>query len=147
MRHYTIYLIEDDVAKSYFGKEDKLYDLFKEARQTRHPLYRRQLERQIQYITKIIPLFYFDKKLVEMLDKTPGYQLIGNKHMMKGFKGDSYAELAISEQYIVMKASGSFEAETSFFEALRQMTPYFIAVDFNHDRYGWLKPIKNAHLI
>lgn len=147
MRNYYIYLIEDDVARSFFGKEFKLFDLFDEARYSRDIKAKEQLNRQIQYITKIIPMFYFGKKLFDEGRIIPGYQLKGDLHSIYEEKKDSYAELKIYEQYIEMKAKGSFSAEMYFFEALKDINPYFLAIDYENERFGWLKPLKSASLI
>ena len=54
MRTYRVYLIEEEVAQLYFGRERSLFNLFLEYVQTTGSL-RDILHKQIEYVTKIIP--------------------------------------------------------------------------------------------
>ena len=56
------------------------------------------------------------------------------------------ATLEVGESMIVVKASGSYEAETAFFEVLRKIESSFLAVDLDHQRFGWLKPMKERKI-
>jgi hypothetical protein len=78
---------------------------------------------------------------------------------MKGFKADhgaytinlsgklSMARLEVFQDLITVEAEGSYEAETAFFEVLRKCESSFIAIDLEHERIGWLKPIKERKFV
>jgi hypothetical protein len=57
------------------------------------------------------------------------------------------AKLEIFQEMITVEASGSYEAETAFFEVLRKCEASFLAIDLEHQRCGWLKPIKERKYV
>lgn len=147
MRHYDIYLIEEEVARSYYGKEALLFQLFLDERVTTSILKRKQIEKQVAFVTQRMPIFHIECSIEEALRSHPGYDFKQQHHMINNSERESQAELFLGVQSLTLTASGTYEAETTFFEVLRQINSCFLAVEFNHYRYGWLKPIKNAHLM
>jgi hypothetical protein len=79
--------------------------------------------------------------------------------MLKGFKFEhgtytielsgklSTAKLQVQENRVLVEAVGNYEAETVFFEVLRKCESSFLAVDLEHQRFGWLKPIKERKFV
>lgn len=146
VRNYQLYLIEDDVAAHYFGREQLLYRLFQEHERSKGRL-KQIIQNQIAYITKPLQVL----RIHQMIQKQLG--------LNKGFKGEhgtfflelngkvSMAYLKVGENSIWIKASGNYEAETAFFEVLRKGEASFLAIDLDHHRYGWLKPIKERKFV
>ena len=48
---------------------------------------------------------------------------------------------------LIVKAEGNYEAETAFFECIRKCGASFLAIDFEHEQFGWLKPIKERKFV
>ncbi|MFC7393387.1 sporulation inhibitor of replication protein SirA [Scopulibacillus cellulosilyticus] len=147
MRHYFIFLIQDEIARSYFGRESKLYQLFLEADNIGDYNMKQQINKQVEYITKRIPVFKIGRRLELLLSHLSEYKCCNQIHMIEHPKKTSQAQLELGTGRLSLKATGDYSAETSFFEVLRQIDDSFLAIDFKHHRFGWLKPIKNAHLI
>ena len=59
----------------------------------------------------------------------------------------STAKVEVFQDLITIDAQGSYEAETAFFEVLRKCESSFLALDLEHQRYGWLKPIKERKFV
>ncbi|WP_080846337.1 sporulation inhibitor of replication protein SirA [Cytobacillus gottheilii] len=145
MRDYQIYLIEDEFATHYFGRERMFYELFEEY-ETSEGLLNKIIAKQIQFITKPIPGLRLhqnihsemQQKLNFKMDKSGDYIINGKK---------SSAVLQIHDRYISIKAKGNYDSETMFFEILRKYEGSFLAIDMEHIRYGWLKPIKERKFV
>lgn len=145
MRDYQIYLIEDEFATHYFGRERMFYELFEEYENTAGKL-NKIIAKQIQYITKPIPGLRLHQNIhLEMqqkmnfkMDKSGNYIIDGKK---------SSAALTIHDRYLSIEARGNYDAETMFFEVLRKYEGSFLAIDMEHGRYGWLKPIKERKFV
>lgn len=148
MRHYSIYLLKDDVANDYFGKESILYQLFLEHEQTRKSE-DDIIKRQIAYITRQIPVTKIQFQLQKELKAFRGYSNHENTHMLtlKRKHHLSEAELSVYSSHMTLSSTGGYEAETIFFETLRKTCPSFLAMDFNVNRYGWLNPIKQRNYV
>lgn len=147
MRHYHIYLIEDEVAEAYFGDESKLFHLFFEAETATFSEQLETLRKQINYITKPITVNEMDDGLRYALKGRRDYNPAFGRHMISTSDGRSEAELIFSDQQMILMASGTVEAETIFFEALRRQERCLLAMDFHNEQYGWLNPIKQTGLI
>ncbi|MBM7644479.1 hypothetical protein JOD45_000672 [Scopulibacillus daqui] len=147
MRHYFIFLIEDEIARTYFGREAKLYQLFLEANHINNIDIRQQISKQVQYITRRIPVYRVEKKLKTLLSHLSEYKCRDKIHTIENTKKPGCAKLELHPGRLSLKAHGNYSAEMSFFEVLRQIDDSFLAIDFDHHRFGWLKPIKNAHFI
>jgi hypothetical protein len=147
VRHYQIYLIEEEIAQIYFGEESKLFQLFLEAEKTTAPLKSEVLQKQVDYITKPLDIPVMKQAIEEALQHRTDYFIYPNVHLLDDGKGRSQAKLMIDTTRLHISASGNYEAETTFFEELRKCQPSFLAMDFNNHRYGWLNPIKQANFI
>lgn len=148
MRNYYIYLVEEEFASHYFGRESKMYRLFQDYQWTSPSNDNIQLlEKQIIYITKPIPTMFIDKLLKTHLSSRKDYIRSGEVHKLEIRGNRSYGSLTVKERYLELHSSGSYEAETIFFEVLRKFDPCFLAMDFQAERYGWLNPIKERNFI
>jgi hypothetical protein len=145
-RHYYLYLIEDEFASHYFGRESVIYQLFRDYHWTN--LTREEyilISKQVDYITKPIPLHFMHKRLnVELCEFD--YVQINSLYRAVLPHGKGCATFMMKERHIEVLASGDFEAETIFFEILRKINPCFLAMDFRTRRYGWLNPVKEENL-
>lgn len=140
MRSYQIYLIEDEFARHYFGREKIFFNLFLEYIQS-SDWHKDILQKQIEYITKKIPANNVHFSLEQSLQRKQGYLTQNGVYYLKT-KSNSKAAVYIQEHSIILKAEGDFDAETTFFECIRKCEASFLALDFENKRYGWLKPIK-----
>lgn len=143
MRHYWIYLMKEEIASEFFGNEQKLYELFREYH---HPPNRKQQEicrQQIRYITKPIS----EKRIKEEINATVRDQ---ERFSCADTHSDVYqlqmregqARLMITKNHVRLLAKGKFEVEAICFERLRNVEKCFLAMDFHHHHYGWLRPIR-----
>lgn len=147
MRHYYIYSIEDKVAETFFGEESKLFHLFLEAKSTKSYPRLQMLRKQIDYITKPIAVSMLEKGITDALQDWSDYEPYAGYHLLNVTDRKSQAALTLTDSCMLMKSSGTFEAETTFFEVLRQLERCLLAMDFHRQRYGWLNPIKQTHLV
>jgi hypothetical protein len=140
MRRYHIYLIKEEFAEHFFGQEHKLFDLFNQARnnttQTEVAI------RQSSFVMEKIDTISVNHLIMKNLKRKSDYSVLGNAHVLYGQAPENFAKCTVKENVIELEASGSFEAETTFFETLRKHTSFFLAIDYYHERYGWLNPIK-----
>ncbi|QED47643.1 sporulation inhibitor of replication protein SirA [Cytobacillus dafuensis] len=145
MRAYQLYLIEEEFASHYFGRERMFFQLFQEYENSTGSL-KSILAKQIQYITKPIPGLKLHQYINQQLYRTKDFQTKkGAYYIEKGKR--SKARLEIKDKYLILKASGNYDAETCFFEVLRKSESSFLAIDMKHHQYGWLKPIKERKLV
>lgn len=148
VRKYQLYSIEDEFASHYFGRERMFFQLFLEHERTSGEL-KMILKKQIHYITKPMQALRFHQLIQQHLGGLRGFQVgQGSYTYMIELNGrQSHAELEIYDKMITVKARGSYEAETVFFEVLRKYESSFLAVDLEHNRFGWLKPIKERKFV
>jgi hypothetical protein len=144
LRHYYIYLMEQEVAAIYFGQESKLFQLFSEVQQANQN-HRNILQRQIDYVTRSITNYNVGQVLHNALHHRSDYRAEYDLHYIE--MPNSEAKLRIHDGFITLFSNGSYESETIFFEVLRKIEPCFLAMDFNYERYGWLNPIKEIQFI
>ncbi|MFD2443651.1 sporulation inhibitor of replication protein SirA [Bacillus sp. CGMCC 1.16607] len=146
MRVYQLYLIEDEFANHYFGRERMFFELFLESEQSSGKL-KLIINKQINYITKPIPALRIHQMIHQELSKVKGYSAKNGFYEVALPGKTSGATLVISDKYVTVTADGSYEAEAIFFEVLRKCEPSFLAIDTECGRYGWLKPIKERKFV
>ncbi|MCQ6280068.1 sporulation inhibitor of replication protein SirA [Bacillus sp. EB600] len=146
MRNYQLYLIEDEFAAHYFGKEQMFFQLFQEHEQSTGE-FKDITQKQINYITKRIPVLKIHQMIQKQLGKVRGFTEDYGTYMMELSGKLSSAYLRVFENKLEVKANGTLEAETVFFEVLRKSEASFLAIDLEHFRFGWLKPYKERKLI
>ena len=146
VRKYQLYLIEDEFATHYFGRERLFFQLFKE-----HQLANGELkfitQKQISYITKKVEVLKIHQLIQKQLGKIKGFKAEHGAYSIELSGKLSTAKLEVFQDLITIDAQGSYEAETAFFEVLRKCESSFLALDLEHQRYGWLKPIKERKFI
>lgn len=146
MRKYSIYLIEEEFASHYFGRESIVYNLFLDF--TRTTLGNKsQISKQIEFITCPIQTLTLHQVIEKSLQGNDHYRHLHNTHYLQFKNPDSSAKIKILDRCMMIEATGSYEAETYFFEILRKYNPFFLAMEFNLNRYGWLKPIKERKFV
>jgi hypothetical protein len=145
MRNYQMHLIVDEFASQFFGRERVFFQLFTEY-ENAFGEYKNLLEKQIHFITKPIQKLKIKKNLTEVFHAAHFFS-IKNGIFEIDITNRSFAQLEIYENFIILKSSGNYEAETYFFEVLRKCESTFIAVDRERQRCVWLKPIKERKFV
>lgn len=145
MRTYHLYLIEDEFASHYFGREKMFFDLFAEYNESFGEL-KNILRKQINFITKPLSTLRLQQYIIQQLGKNQDFEFNKGVYYIQNSKLSS-AKLEIFDKYIKIHAFGNYDAETIFFEVLRKNESSFLAIDLLHQRYGWLRPIKERKLI
>ncbi|MEH6906391.1 sporulation inhibitor of replication protein SirA [Neobacillus drentensis] len=146
MRKYQLYLIEDEFATHYFGRERLFFQLFKEHQKANGEL-KFITQKQISYITKKVEVLKIHQLIQKQLGKIKGFKAENGAYSIELSGKLSTAKLEVFQDLITIDAQGSYEAETAFFEVLRKCESSFLALDLEHQRYGWLKPIKERKFI
>jgi hypothetical protein len=148
MRTYFIYLIKDEFADYFYGRESKFYNLFS-AQWSNKAVKKKQeniIKMQINYITRPLPFFELHKLLLESVQEKK-IMIRGKVYCTGKAKEKNGAELAIEENRLCLNAWGGFESESVFFEVLRKFDGHFFAIDSENERYGWVKPVKERKYI
>nr|WP_295972492.1 sporulation inhibitor of replication protein SirA [uncultured Bacillus sp.] len=145
MRTYQIYLIVDEFASHFFGRERVIFHLFQEYEESKGE-YKHTLDKQIHFITKPIQKLKISHGLTQSLQTNLNFYKKDGKFYLHT-KQHSFAELEIRERCVWVKASGNYEAETAFFEVLRKTESSFLAIDLERQHCAWLKPIKERKFV
>lgn len=143
MGNYKLFIFDEEVARKYYSQESKLFYLFVEhdkATGTQKEI----INKQIEYITKPVPVLRLQQKLKKSLRHAKGYEYTEDKHIINLFENGSRGELVLGKEVVHLFSTGEEfdEVETMFFEVLRKCEPTFFAVSLDRHRYGWLKPLK-----
>jgi len=146
VRKYQLYLIEDEFAAHYFGRERLFFQLFQEHRTADGEL-KFITQKQISYITKQVEVLKIHQLIQKQLGKIRGFKADHGAYTIFLSGKLSTARLEVFQDLLTVEAEGSYEAETAFFEVLRKCESSFLALDLDHERYGWLKPIKERKFI
>lgn len=146
MRNYRLYLIKDEIANHYSGRERLFFNLFSEYMRTNDQQLKRILQKQIQFITLPVPKWKLERKLMNELQTNNEFSY---NHEWFTIQNDnlSRAVLKMEENYIQVEAKGYYDAESIFFEVIRKNIPSFLAIDIENGLYGWLKPIKERNFV
>ena len=146
MRKYQLYLIEEEFASHYFGRERIFFHLFMENRRAAGEL-KAITDLQISYVTKPMPVLRIHQLLHKQLEKTNSFIAKNGHYIVETTHKTSRAVLSVRETYILIEAEGGFEAETTFFEVLRKCEASFLAMDLDNNKVGWLRPIKERKFV
>lgn len=145
MRNYQIFLIEEEFAHHYYGREKLFFNLFLEYIHSSGKL-RDILQKQIEYITKSIPVVRLEDAFAQRVKMNQSLLSHNGKYFLK-YKNNSQASLIMDKYHLSLTAEGDYEAETAFFECLRKCESSFLALDYENIKYGWLKPIKERKFV
>jgi hypothetical protein len=146
VRKYQLYLIEDEFAAHYFGRERLFFQLFQEHQNAIGEL-KFITKKQISYITKRVEVLKIHQLIQKQFGKIKGFRAEHGAYSIELSGKLSTAKLEVFQELITVDAQGSYEAETAFFEVLRKCESSFLALDLDHQNYGWLKPIKERKFI
>jgi hypothetical protein len=146
VRKYQLYLIEDEFATHYFGRERLFFQLFQE-HQKANGEFKFITQKQISYITKKVEVLKIHQLIQKQLGKIKGFRAEHGAYSIELSGKLSTAKVEVFQDLITIDAQGSYEAETAFFEVLRKCESSFLALDLEHQRYGWLKPIKERKFV
>ena len=146
MRSYQLYLIEDEFASHYFGRERMFYQLFWEYSQANGEL-SSIISKQVDFVTKPIPVLRIHQLLHQQLSKVKGFRLDNGIYIFENKSTPSFSTLKVNEGYLELNSQGHVDAETVFFEILRKCETSFLAIDLDSNKYGWLKPIKERKYV
>lgn len=140
MRCYQIYWIKDEFASFFYGREKAFYHLFNDWMHSKGD-YKRILDLQVNYITKQLPVMQLYRMLHQNLSRHKGFTAEDSVYRLVTTEKNA-STLEIHLEKMVLKATGSYDAETLFFEYLRNFDGRLIALDLENGRYGWVKPLK-----
>lgn len=146
MRSYQLYLIEDEFASHYFGRERMFYQLFLEYSKANGDL-KSIISKQVEFVTKPIPVLRIHQLLHQQLSKTKGFKIEDGKYVYENKNTSTTAILRVNERWLEIDSQGQVDAETIFFEILRKCESSFLAIDLQSSKYGWLKPIKERKYV
>jgi hypothetical protein len=146
VRRYQLYLIEDEFAAHYYGRESKFFRLFQEYEMAKGEL-KQITKKQIHYITKHLQALKVHQRIQKQLGMLKEFKFEQGTYTIELSGKMSTAKLELQENRVIIVAEGSYEAETIFFEVLRKCEPFFLAIDLEHERYGWLKPMKERKFV
>jgi hypothetical protein len=146
VRKYQLYLIEDEFAAHYFGRERMFFHLFQEHDKADGEL-KFITKKQISYITKTVEVLKIHQLIQKQLGKKKEFRAERGTYSFELSGKLSRAKLQVFQDLITVETTGSYEAETVFFEVLRKCESSFLALDMDHQRFGWLKPIKERKYV
>ncbi|AUO10825.1 MAG: sporulation inhibitor of replication protein SirA [Priestia megaterium] len=146
MRTYEVYLMEEEVASSYFRREKLIYQLLIEYRMKRH-LNETHLQKQVHYITRQLPISFIQRELLQAFSHYPHFFTHQETFVLEYPHKKSRASIKLTNRCITIEGDGNVDAETAFFEVLRKLDPCFLAVNYGTDEYGWLRPVKTRKFV
>lgn len=146
LRRYHLYLIKEELAVHYSGRERMFFQLFSEHKKTTDIMEKTIFQKQIEYITLPISKWSMETQLYNALNKYKTF--LYENDIFRIENGNlSRALLKIEHNHLIIEAEGYYDAESIFFEAIRKHEPSFLAIDVENERFGWLKPIKERNFI
>lgn len=148
MRNYSVYLLNPEVAASFFGKERMIFQLFIEGETAGKEL-REIVRKQINYISGTIPSLQIKKNLEKSYKSKPGqdFHIIEGHYYLTIKALSSNVVLKDHGTMLTISANGTYQGETAIFEVLRKINSSFFAVDFENKNFGWLNPVKQVNYI
>ncbi|MFX3622980.1 MAG: sporulation inhibitor of replication protein SirA [Ectobacillus sp.] len=141
MKTYYLYLIDDDIAKKYYGRGFMLFDLFSRFVNSHSLTEKKILYKQIQYVTKPLQTLRLHHRIGYGLACRGDYKREKDMHFLRLESGET-GKLTIKKRYVKIETDGSFEVETTFFEILRKNELTFLAMNYESNQCGWLNPLK-----
>ncbi|WP_102028312.1 sporulation inhibitor of replication protein SirA [Salirhabdus sp. Marseille-P4669] len=140
MQKYSLYFIEDEFFHHYYHKSTLLFDFFIHVRnQPSNSIIRKQYE----FITKKIPY----KKMKEFLAYHTNLTVHETEEGLLINHLQSNIVIECEDREWTVYASSLHEVERLLFENLRCFDISFYVVDFEHNQYGWLSPLRKEILL
>jgi hypothetical protein len=146
VRSYQLYLIEDEFASHYFGRERMFYQLFLEYSHAKGYL-KSIISKQVDFVTRPIPALRIHQLLHQQFSITQGFYVENGTYVYENKTNNSSAILRVHERWLELDSDGQVDTETVFFEILRRCESSFLAIDLESNKYGWLKPIKERKYV
>jgi hypothetical protein len=146
LRTYQIYLIEEEFADYYYGRERMFFELFSQYQVVSGRL-RNIIERQIRFITKPLPVLHLHHLLNQSFSRNKECINEGRYFRYLLPESENCVELLIEDNMLQLRAWGNYDSESIFFEELRKFDGRLLAVDTEHAQYGWIKPVKTRKYI
>ncbi|MED1201897.1 sporulation inhibitor of replication protein SirA [Heyndrickxia acidicola] len=146
MRTYQIYLIEEEFADYFYGRERMFFELFSQYQVVSGRL-KNIIERQIRFITKPLPVLHLHHLLNQSFLRNKEFILEGRYYRYVLPESDDSVELLIEDHRLQLNAWGNYDTESIFFEELRKFDGRLLAVDTEHAQFGWIKPVKTRKYI
>lgn len=143
MRTYTIYHIKEEFADFFYGREQRFYELFSNAQKA--TIYKEISKKQVKYVTKPLPQQILKEHFAQAVANKKIYQKNDKYYALT--KNHTETELKMGLNVLKIQANGGLDAESIFFDILRNFSGHLLAVDFENKRYGWIKPVKNRRIV
>ncbi|PAV29375.1 hypothetical protein CIL05_10925 [Virgibacillus profundi] len=137
MYTYSVYWINEEVAKHYFHKSDILYRFLRDYQNNPDRI---DLITQFEYITNS----FSEKKLVTHFKKQYREQKVLikiNSPRIEIYKDTTSISLHISEKQLEFRCKTLQDAEEILFPILRKFQPILFITGINIDNYGWISPV------
>lgn len=139
MRNYEIYSIKKEIAYYFYRREQKIYQLFKEYQET-EGIQREIFAKQIDYITEPIPAIAIHQQLIRHLQTRRDFKIHNEHYIIENKRGK--ALLKMFERKLTLQVSGAMDIDMIFLDILTYVEGYFLAIDLNQERFGWVKLVK-----
>lgn len=139
MRNYEIYSIKKEIAHYFYLREQKIYQLFKEFQETEGKQ-REIIAKQIKYITETIPALSIHQQLIRHLQYRKDFKIHDEHYIIENKRGT--ALLKMFERKLTLQVSGAMDIDMIFLDILTYVEGYFLAIDLNQERFGWVKLVK-----
>ncbi|MGJ9460485.1 sporulation inhibitor of replication protein SirA [Oceanobacillus sp. CF4.6] len=136
MNEYSIYWIEEEVAKSYFHKSDILLRFLKEYEAEPS---RSDLKSQYLYITRQVQYQEIISHLNNLAPKNITVHSVGQIIHIK--RKDQSILVQIENGLLNFKCKNLQEAVMLLFPIIRDFYPYLFVKGKNVPNYGWISPI------
>jgi hypothetical protein len=146
VRSYQIYWIEKEFASFFYGRERLFFNLFLQ-RQSSNGWLKEILDKQVDFITKPIPYLPIQRYVGQEVQRREDILKVEESYIIELPDGSGGVKMNIQKDYIKIDAWGLEEIETLFFEILRKVDGRLLAIELEHERFGWLKPIKERKYV
>lgn len=142
MRNYEIYSIKKEFAHYFYLREQKIYQLFKEFQEAKGKR-KEIIAKQIDYITEGIPALAIHHELIRQLQYRKDFLIEDRQYIVRNKR--STASLIMFDRKLTLQASGALDGEMLFMEILTNVDGYFLALELEQERYGWIKLVKERN--
>jgi len=136
MKEYSIYWIEEEVAKHYFHKSDILLRFLEEYEDEPN---RKDLKAQFVYITHHIHFHEISNHLNKYLTENMTIHTNGNRIYLN--KDGHSILVQVDKGCLNFRCKHLEEAVMVLFPMLRDFYPYLFVQGKNVSNYGWISPI------
>ncbi|MFB1049480.1 sporulation inhibitor of replication protein SirA [Paraliobacillus sp. JSM ZJ581] len=140
MQKYYLFFLEQEVRISYFYKSDILCRFFHSF--LTQP-YRRDLQKQFRYITRLIEI----DNLFHFIENEMPHQSSRLLNDLKKNKIESSASAQVEKRWVEVEFDSLQRAYTQFFQWLEQFDSCCFIIEKSGRNYGWLTTMKKHPLL